>query len=367
MSSLLFTPLQLGPVTVPNRIAVAPMCQYSADDGSANDWHLQHWMTLAMSGAGLVVMEATAIERHGRISHGCLGLYSDSNEYAARRALAAARSVALPGTVMGIQIGHAGRKASSQRPWEGGGALRPEQDPWPTIAPSAIPNADGWHVPRAMTAEDFSRVTEGFVCSCQRAVRAGFELVELHFAHGYLMHEVLSPISNQRTDQFGGTREKRNAVAIEILRAVKAALPSHVAVGARITGSDWVEGGITPEDAVALAGALKEEGLAYACVSSGGISPAQKIPVGPGYQVHLAKAVKDGTGVTTRAVGMIVNARQAEDILQSGSADQVALARAILDDPRWGWHAAEQLGAEMPRPPQYARAHPKVWPGAAAR
>jgi 2,4-dienoyl-CoA reductase-like NADH-dependent reductase (Old Yellow Enzyme family) len=361
---LLFTPLQLGPITAPNRIAVAPMCQYTADDGCASDWHIQHWMSLGMSGAGMVTIEATAVERIGRISHGCLGLYSDANEQAAARTLAAARAVALPGTLFGIQIGHAGRKASSQRPWEGGGALRADEDPWPTIGPSAIPNAEGWHVPRAMTAEDFTRVREAFVATAQRAVRIGFQYIELHFAHGYLMHEVVSPLSNQRTDAFGGSRDKRHAVAVEVLRAVKAAIPDSVAVGARITGSDWVEGGITPDDAVALAAALGEEGLAYACVSSGGISTAQKIPVGSGYQVHLARAVKEGSGVTTRAVGMITGARQAEEILQSGSADLVAIGRGLLDDPRWGWHAAQDLGVDMARPPQFARVHPRLWAGA---
>jgi len=366
MSPRLFTPLELGSVTLPNRIAVAPMCQYTADDGSPTDWHLQHWMNLAMSGAGLVVVEATAVERIGRITHGCTGLYSDANERATARTLAAARAVALPGTVFGVQLAHAGRKASSQRPWEGGQALPSGDDPWQTIGPSAIPNADGWHVPRAMQEADFERVRDAFVAAAVRAVRVGFEVLEIHAAHGYLFHQTLSPISNQRTDQRGGDRAHRAAFLLEVARAVVAAVPSSVAVGARITGTDWVPGGWDIDDAVWLAGALKAAGVVYACVSSGGVSPAQKIPLGEGYQVHLAKAVKP-TGIVTRAVGMIVRPQHAEEILQNGDADQVAFARAFLDNPRWGWHAADALGVEMRRPPQYDRARPRLWPGAALK
>ncbi|MGL4287163.1 MAG: NADH:flavin oxidoreductase/NADH oxidase [Phreatobacter sp.] len=363
--SLLFSPLDLGPVRVPNRIVVAPMCQYSADDGCASDWHLQHLMTLAMSGAGLVVLEVAAVERQGRITHGCLGLYSDANEASLARALAAARRVALPGTRFGIQIGHAGRKGSAQRPWEGGHALAPDADPWNVLAASAIPFDEGWHTPRAFDAEDVARITHAFVSAAGRAARIGFDVVELHMAHGYLMHNVMSPISNQRDDGFGGKRANRFSWPLALAGAVRAALPEAVALGARITGQDWAEDGLQVEDAVALAADLRAAGLVYACVSSGGVTPRIRVAVSPGYQVPFAKAVKAGSGITTRAVGLIARAEQAEEILQSGAADQVALARAILDDPRWGWHAAETLGASLSLPPQYARAAAKLWPGAA--
>jgi 2,4-dienoyl-CoA reductase-like NADH-dependent reductase (Old Yellow Enzyme family) len=363
--SLLFTPIDLGPFSVPNRIVVAPMCQYSAHDGCAGDWHLQHLMTLAMSGAGLVVVEATAVERQGRITHGCLGLYSDANEQALARAIAAARSVALPGTRFGIQLGHAGRKGSAERPWEGGQALKPDADPWPVLAASPIPFDDGWHRPRAFEAHDVERITAAFVAAAERAARIGFDMVELHMAHGYLLHNVMSPISNRRDDAYGGSRSSRFAWPLAIAEAVRAALPASVALGARITGQDWAEDGLMVEDAVALAAALKDRGNAFVCVSSGGITPKVRVAVGPGYQVPFARAVRAGTGILTRAVGMIARAEQAEQILESGAADQVALGRAILDDPRWGWHAAEALGAQLTLPPPYARAGARLWPGAA--
>lgn len=363
--SLLFSPFAMGPVGLPNRIVAAPMCQYSADDGCMNDWHRQHIMSLAMSGAGLVVVEATAVERLGRITHGCVGLYSDANEYAMGQVLAAARAVALPGTRFGIQIGHAGRKASSERPWEGGGPLKDNADPWGTVAPSAIPFDTGWHTPREMTGQDKIRIAGAFVEAAKRAVRLGFDAIELHMAHGYLLHSVMSPISNQRADGFGGSRENRFAWPLSIAAAVREAVPAHVAVGARITGQDWSEEGLKVEDAIVLAGELKALDLDFVCVSSGGITPKVRIAVKPGYQVPFAEAVKKGTGIATRAVGMIATARQAEDILASGAADMIALARALLDDPRWGWHAAEDLGAELTLPPQYARVARKVWPGAA--
>ncbi|MFN3854360.1 MAG: NADH:flavin oxidoreductase/NADH oxidase [Phreatobacter sp.] len=363
--SQLFTPFDIGPVRLPNRIVVAPMCQYSADDGCMNDWHLQHLMTLAMSGAGLVVVEATAVERPGRITHGCVGLYSDANERAAKRVLDAARAVALPGTRFGIQIGHAGRKGSSERPWEGGGPLKDNADPWGTVAASAIPFDEGWHTPRELNAQDKVRIGAAFVAAAERAVRAGFDAIELHMAHGYLLHNVMSPVSNKRTDGFGGSRDNRFAWPLSIAAAVRAAVPAHVAVGARITGQDWTDDGLQVEDAVALASELKGLGLDFVCVSSGGIHPRVRIAVKPGYQVPFAEAVKTGTGIATRAVGMIGTPKQAEEIIASGAADMVALARGFLDNPRWGWHAAEELGAELAFPPQYARVARKVWPGAA--
>lgn len=363
MTPILFSPLAIGPVTLINRVAVSPMCQYSADDGSASDWHLQHLMQLAYSGAGLIMVEATAVERRGRISHNCLGLYSDPNEAALERVLRAARRVAPPGTVFGVQLAHAGRKGSAQRPWDGGGSLTATEDPWPTVAPSAVPVDERWQTPAALDDAGLERVEQAFVSAARRAVRLGFEVLELHCAHGYLLHEFLSPLSNRRTDRYGGSLDNRLRFPLQVAQAVRAAVPDGAVVGARITGTDWVEGGFTPDQAVALATALKQAGVQYACVSSGGLVPGAKIPLEPGYQVPLAARIRREAGIITRAVGLIVSPQQANDIVAQGHADQVALARAFLDDPRWGWHAAEALGVEPQQPPQYRRAGAQVWPG----
>ena len=361
----LFDPLALGPVTVPNRIAASPMCQYSADDGSATDWHLQHLMRLAIGRPGMIVVEATHVERLGRITHGCLGLYSDDNEAAIGRALAAARRVAAPGTVFSIQLAHAGRKGSAQRPWEGGQALKSGDDPWTAVAPSAVPYADGWHTPQALDAAGLERVKAAFCDAAKRAVRLGFEAIELHLAHGYLIHQFLSPLSNRREDAYGGSAENRRRFPLEVAKAVRAVVPKTIALGARISGSDQAEGGLTIEDGVAVAKALKAEGLDFVCVTSGGLVATQKIKVEPGYQVPFAAKVRAESGLVTRAVGMIVEATQADRIVSSGQADMVALARALLDDPHWVWHAAEKLGAKLTYPQQYARVAPAAWPGAA--
>jgi 2,4-dienoyl-CoA reductase-like NADH-dependent reductase (Old Yellow Enzyme family) len=367
MPPALFSPLALGPVTLANRIAVAPMCQYSADDGSMSDWHMQHLMSLGLSGAGLVVVEATAVERHGRITHGCTGLYSDANERAMVRVLNAARAVSPRTTKFGIQIGHAGRKASSQRPWDGGRALveGAGEEPWPTVGASALPFDEGWPAPRELTDNEIGRLIGAFARSAERAVRAGFDAIELHMAHGYLLHSFHSPLSNRRNDRWGGSPAGRMALPLAVAEAVRAVVPAHVALGARITGQDWHPEGLQVDDAVALARELKSRGLDFVCVSSGGASMKLRIEAGPGYQVPFARRVKAEAGITTRAVGMIVTPQQAEEVIASGAADQVALARAILDNPRWPWHAAQALGAEITRPPQYARVAPPVWPGAA--
>ncbi len=363
--SALFSPLSLGPFEVPNRIAIAPMCQYSADDGCASDWHLQQIMQYAMSGAGLVILEATGVERAGRISHGCLGLYSDANEAALARVLAAARRVAIPGTRFGIQIGHAGRKASTQRPWEGGKGLGPDQDPWLTFAPSAIPFAEGYATPAALDDAGLLRIKTAFVQAAVRAERLGFDVIELHSTHGYLLDEFLSPHANTRDDRYGGDRTARMRFPLEIAEAVRGAVSKKVVVGARITGTDWSDGGWSPADAGVYAKELQARGIGYACVSSGGVIPGLRIPSGPGYQVELAAAVKQASGIVTRAVGHIVTADQADTIVANGDADMVALARAILDNPRWVWHAADRLGAKIDYPPQYQRVAPALWKGAA--
>jgi len=365
MMSALFSPIRLADLELSNRIVVSPMCQYSADDGSANDWHLGHLGMLANSGAGLVVVEATHVERHGRITHGCLGLYSDHNEAALAHVIAHCKRI---GTAkMGIQLAHAGRKASSQRPWEGGGALKEGQDPWPTIAPSAIPFGPNWHTPKAMDDNDIARVRDAFVNSAKRALRIGFDLIELHYAHGYLAHSFLSPISNQRTDGYGGSLINRMRFGIETARAVRAVVPRHIPLGARLSAMEWKEGGITADETIAYSKALKAEGLDFIDCSSGGITSETRTPTDPGYNVPIAERVKKETGIATRVVGMIIKPEQGEAIVAEGKADMIALGRAMLDDPRWGWHAAQALGAEVPRTQQYLRVGPKLWAPAAQK
>jgi NADPH2 dehydrogenase len=365
MSSALFSPYKLAGLALANRIVVSPMCQYSANDGSANDWHLMHLGMLANSGAALVVVEATHVERHGRITHGCLGLYSDDNAAALARVIASCRH---RGTAkFGIQIAHAGRKASSQRPWEGGGALKPAEDPWQTIAPSPIPFGESWHTPREATEDDMARVQDAFVAAARRALDIGFDAVELHMAHGYLMHGFMSPIANRRTDRYGGSLDNRLRFPLGVARAVRAVVPQGIPLGARITGSDWRDDGLTPDDAVAIARALQKEGLDFVCISSGGVAADIRNPATPGYNVPIAARVRKEVGIPTRTVGLIIRPEQAEEIVATGQADLVSAARAFLDDPHWGWHAAKALGAEVARPPQYARAGPKLWAPAAAK
>jgi NADPH2 dehydrogenase len=363
MSSPLFSPLRLAGLDLANRIVISPMCQYSADDGSATDWHMMHLGMLANSGAALVVVEATAVERSGRITHGDLGLYSDDNESALGRVIEQCRRRG--SAKFGIQIGHAGRKASAAVPWAGGHSLKAGEDPWPTIAPAAIPFGEGWQVPAAATAEDLVRVRDAFVASARRALRIGFDAVELHMAHGYLMHSFMSPIANTRTDGYGGSLDNRLRFPLDVTRAVRAAVPAHVPLGARITGSDWRDGGLTPDDAVAIARALKDAGLDFVCVSSGGVTADTRTPTAPGYNVAIADRIKREAGIATRVVGAIVDPRQADGILADNSADQVAMARAFLDNPHWAWHAAKELGGEVPRPSQYLRVGPKMWAPAA--
>jgi 2,4-dienoyl-CoA reductase-like NADH-dependent reductase (Old Yellow Enzyme family) len=365
MSSALFSPYKLVGLDLANRLVVSPMCQFSADDGCANDWHLMHLGMLANSGAALVVVEATHVERSGRITHGCLGLYSDDNEAALARVIAQVRRA---GTAkFGIQLAHSGRKGSAQRPWEGGGSLKPGADPWQTMAASPIPFGDNWHTPREVTEEDMERVRNAFVSAVQRSLRIGFDEIELHFAHGYLAHGFMSPVSNKRTDQYGGAFENRLRFPLSIARAVRSVVPNDIPLGARITGSDWRPDGLTPDDAVAIAKALKAEGIDFICISSGGITADTRTPTEPGYNVPIAARVKKEAGIATRTVGMILKPEQAEQIVAQGQADMVSLARGFLDDPHWGWHAAKALGAEVARPPQYARAGPKLWAPAAAK
>ncbi|HET7191506.1 MAG TPA: NADH:flavin oxidoreductase/NADH oxidase [Pseudolabrys sp.] len=365
MPSTLFTPFRLPGLELANRIVVSPMCQYSADDGCASDWHLMHLGMMAHSGAALVIVEATHVERHGRITHGCLGLYSDDNEAALARVVAQARRMGP--AKFGIQIAHSGRKGSAQRPWEGGGALPPDADPWPTIAASPIPFGAGWHTPREATETDMERVRAAFVAAAQRALRIGFDEIELHMAHGYLAHGFMSPVSNKRTDQYGGSLENRLRFPLSIARAVRGVVPRTVPLGARITGSDWCEGGLTPDDAVSIARGLKSEGIDFICISSGGVVANIRNPTEPGYNVPIAARVKREAGIPIRTVGLIVKPEHAEEIVAKGEADLVSMARCFLDDPHWGWHAAKALGADVARPPQYQRAGPKLWAPALAK
>jgi 2,4-dienoyl-CoA reductase-like NADH-dependent reductase (Old Yellow Enzyme family) len=355
MSSL-FSPFKLRDLTVPNRIAVSPMCQYSATDGLPNNWHLIHLGGLAASGAGLLFVESTAVLPEGRITPGDLGLYNDATEAAFVPVLAAIREFSKIPVI--LQIGHAGRKASSETPWGGGQLISPEDGGWVTSAPSALPHKEGEAAPKALDTAGMANVLEAFVATAQRAARLGVDGLELHAAHGYLLHEFLSPISNQRTDEYGGSLENRMRFPLEVFRAVREVFPQEKPIGVKITGSDWMDGGIDIIEAIAFTNELKALGVDWVDVSSGGISPLQKITVGPGYQVPFAETVKRTTGVNTISVGLITEAQQAEDIIASGKADFVALARAMLYDPRWPWHAAEKLGALVDAPPPYWRATP---------
>ena len=359
MTPGIFSPLELGGITLPNRIVVSPMCQYCADDGSMNDWHLVHLGHLAYSGAGLLMVEATHVTREGRITHGCSGLYSDSNEAALSKVIQLVRR--LSKNPVGLQLGHAGRKGSSEVPWEGRQFLAPHQSPWQTVAPSPLPFSDGWHVPRELEQAELHRLAEAFAVSAQRAKRVGFDVLELHSAHGYLLHQFLSPLSNQRRDAYGKERMK---FPLEVARAVREAWPRERALGARISGSDWIEGGLGPQDAVDYARALERIGFDYVCVSSGSLVGRAQVKVAPGYQVPFAEKVKRETRVKVRAVGMIADPAHAESIVAEGKADMVAMARAFLDNPRWVWHAAERYGIKLEYPPQYARARYDQWPGA---
>jgi NADPH2 dehydrogenase len=363
MSSL-FSEFAMRGRTLANRIVVSPMCQYVADSGSAGDWHLMHLGNLSMSGAGLLFTESTHVSAEGRISHGCLGLYSDANEAALKRVVDFCRE---HGTAaLGIQIGHAGRKASTHVPLKGGAPLGPDETPWETVGPSAVAYAEGWHTPRAFGAADFGRVKDQFVDAARRAARIGFDVAELHGGHGYLLHQFLSPLSNRRDDAYGGDTAGRMRFPLEVFEAVRDVWPEDRPLGIRLSATDWVEGGWTPEETVEMAKALKARGCDFIDVTTAGLHPAQRIPVGPGYQVPFAAQVRRDAGVTVMAVGMINDPDQAEGIVAGGEADFVMLARGFMYDPRWAWRAAEALGVDIPYPPQYARAAPSKWPQAFA-
>ena len=354
--SALFAPIELRGLKLANRIMVSPMCQYSAVDGSANDWHFTHINSLALSGAAMFCVEATHVEDIGRITPGCLGLYSDANEAALKPILASVRKHSKAAVAM--QIAHAGRKASSNRPWDGGQLIPISEGGWQTVGPSAVPHKETETPPHALDDAGLHRIRDAFVASTKRAERLGIDAIEVHGAHGYLLHQFLSPIANKRTDQYGGSLENRMRFPLEVFEAVRAAVSPEMVVGMRISASDWVEGGWDVEQSVVLTRALERLGCQFIHVSSGGLSPRQKIPVGPGYQIEFAARIKAGTCMPTIGVGLITEAKQAETIVQTGQADMVALARAMLYDPRWPWHAAAELGATVSAPPQYWRSQP---------
>jgi len=357
MRPRLFTPLRLGPVTLANRIVIAPMCQYSADDGCLTDWHLMHLGHLALSGAALLTIEATAVKPEGRITYADAGLYSDACEAAMRRVVEAVRGWSdIP---IAVQLAHAGRKASTEVPWQGGAQLSPDHpNGWLTEAPSAIAFRHGDVAPAALDRESIAGVRAAFVEAARRAVRIGLDAIQLHAAHGYLLHEFLSPLSNQRDDQYGGSLENRMRFPLEVFEAVRTVVPADRLVSVRVSGTDWAPGGWDVEQTVEFARALEARGCSAIHVSSGGTTPAQQIPLGPGYQVPLARAVKAAVKMPVIAVGLITDFEHAESILVAGDADLIALARAMLYDPRWPWHAAAHFDARVKAPNQYLRAQP---------
>ncbi|MFN3652041.1 MAG: NADH:flavin oxidoreductase/NADH oxidase [Armatimonadota bacterium] len=353
----LFEPLTLRDLTLRNRIAVAPMCQYSSEDGFANDWHLVHLGSRAVGGAGLVIAEATAVEARGRISPQDLGIWEDAHVEPLSRVT---RFIREHGAVAGIQLAHAGRKASTARPWEGGRPVTEAQGGWrPVVGPSALPFADGYPVPEALTEDGIRGIVDAFAEGARRSLLAGFELVEIHAAHGYLLHEFLSPLSNRREDRYGGSWENRTRLVREVVTAVRRVWPERLPLFVRFSATDWVEGGWDVEQSVELARALRPLGVDLIDCSSGGSVPsAGAIPIGPGYQTPLAQRIREGAGIPTGAVGLITRPEQADHIVRTGQADLVFLARELLRDPYWPLRAARELGQPIPAPAQYQRAWP---------
>ncbi|WP_107310822.1 NADH:flavin oxidoreductase/NADH oxidase [Burkholderia metallica] len=353
----LFSPFTLRGVTLPNRIVISPMCQYSAERGEATDWHMIHLGHLALSGAGLLCIEATAVEPDGRITQGDLGLWDDVTEAALKPVLAAIRKHSPIRVAM--QLSHAGRKASSAVPWQGGQLVSVADGGWLPHGPSAVPHKDGETPPLALDAAGLNRIREAFAAAARRAARLGIDAIEVHAAHGYLLHQFLSPLANRRTDEYGGSLENRMRFPLEIFEIVRAAFPEDRPVGVRVSATDWVEGGWELDDTIAFAHELKRRSCDWIDVSSGGVSPLQKIPLSPGYQVPFAQAVKRAVGMPTIAVGLIDEPAHANRLIEAGDADLVAMARAMLYDPRWPWHAAAELGAQVTAPPQYWRSQPR--------
>lgn len=366
MSVPLFAPLKLRDLELNNRIAVSSMCQYQSEDGNVNDWHLMHYGSLSMGAAGLVLTEMTDVSAEGRISLQCAGLYSDANEASWKRVVDFCKKFGV--ARIGMQLGHAGRKGSTLPPARDGLPLTAEQGAWPTVAPSAIPFAANWHTPRAATRADLEKIKADFVAAVDRCERVGFDLIELHAGHGYLMNQFLSPITNTRTDEYGGSLENRMRFVLEVFEAIRARWPQGKPIGARVSATDYVEGeGFTVDEAVVLARELKARGIDYVDVSGGGLDPRQKPPFGVAYQVPMAEKVRRETGLVTSTVGLIDDPRGANDIVASGKVDFVKIGRGALYNPRWAWHAATALGAETQFPGKYFAAQPKFRPWIFAR
>lgn len=358
MTSRLFNPLKVGNLKLANRIVVAPMCQYSAVHGCMTDWHLIHLGHLALSGAALLTIEATAVVPEGRITYADVGLWSDETEEAIARTIESVRRWSdMP---IAIQLAHAGRKASTDLPWRGGQQIAPDHEHgWQTEAPSAVPFREGENPPVALDAEGLERVRAGFADAARRAGRLGIDAIQIHAAHGYLLHEFLSPLSNRREDGYGGSLDNRMRFPLEVFDAVRSAFPAERPVTMRVSATDWVDGGWGIDQTISLAQALEARGCDAINVSSGGLDSHQEIPVSPSYQVPLARAVKRSTKMPVVAVGLITGYEQAEAIVATGDADMIGLARTILYDPRWPWHAAAHLGAQVSAPNQYLRSQPR--------
>ena len=354
----LFSPIEIGGLHLKNRIAIAPMCQYSAENGETTDWHMMHLGNLALSGAGLLIIEATAVSPEGRISYGDVGLYSDATEAALARTLAGIRRWSdMP---IAIQLAHAGRKASTDLPWQGGRQLPPQDaNGWQTISASNLPFHASDNAPVAMNDLAMQRIRDAFTDAAKRSARLGFDAIQLHAAHGYLLHQFLSPLSNQREDEYGGSLENRMCFPLEIFELVRANFPADRPVTIRVSGTDWVEGGWDVEQTILFAKELEKRGCAAIHVSSGGLDARQKIPLGPNYQVPLARAIKAALSIPVEAVGLITEFEQAEAILSTGDADLIGLARTVLYDPRWPWHAAAHFGEQLDAAPQYLRCQPR--------
>jgi len=352
----LFQPLSIKNVTLRNRIVVSPMCQYSSVDGFANDWHLVHLGSRAVGGAGLVIAEATAVSPEGRITPDDLGLWRDEQIDFLKRITA---FIQAQGAVAGIQLAHAGRKASRTSPWKGNHLIAPNEGGWITEAPSAIAFKEGEPLPHALSAEGIQKVIQDFKQAAKRALEAGFKVVEIHAAHGYLLHEFLSPLSNQRSDEYGGSFENRIRLLLDVVEAVQETWPEDLPLFVRISATDWTEGGWTIEDSIALAAILKQKGVDLIDCSSGGNVAAAKIPLEPLYQTPFAERIKQETGILTGAVGLITTVEEAETVLANGGADLIFLARQLLRDPYFPLHAAHALDVDLPWPVQYERAKPR--------
>ena len=362
MASALFSPITLRGLTLPNRIAVSPMCQYNSENGSASDWHLMHLGQMSLGAGALVMTEMTNVNPAGRITAKCAGMYSDDNEAAMKRVIDFCRKYGV--AKHGIQLAHAGRKGSTLPPAQGGAALKPGDGGWRTQAPSAIPFAPDWPAPEALSKQGIRELVDQWVAAAKRAQRIGYDLIEIHGGHGYLVHQFLSPLSNQRSDEYGGSLENRMRFPLEVYAAVRAAWPKDKPMGIRVSATDWMDGGWTPEETVVFARELKKLGCDYMDMSSGGLDPRQKIPLAPGYQVPFSEKVRKEAGIATMTVGLITDAKQAEEIIASGKADMIAIARGAMWNPRWSWHAAEVLGAEAAYAPKMMACHPKLRPQA---